>query len=390
MKWLESPQNGAESFLRQALDEAAFRTGDEIARRRLWTRLSTPLGALRVRPWLMRTAMTTALVAGTAGALLVWPRSVSIEPIPEHRTAPVAKTSPEPREPTALARVPLLDGPKIVRTKARERARLRLWGGTEADLEPNSTLVVDDKHRPAIERGRVSLAVPRQEKGHHFELGAGPYKISVLGTRFHVRVAGDSVGVDVDEGVVEVWHNQRVVRVEAGEAWTSPSTPRHSARKLPPRRVASAAPPPGWSSAPAEYHAYRAALAEGHPQKAVEILESVARGEGPAAENAAYEVGKVLRDNLSRPRQALSAWKRYRARFPRGVLRVEVDLYVLETLGMLDDRAAALGEAQDFLARYPDSERRAEISRLVERLRQETRGSASGRERSGGAGPTAF
>jgi hypothetical protein len=378
MKWLEPPQSQAEAFLRQALEEATARTGDEIARRRVWTRLAMPLGALRVRPWLMRTAMTSVLVAGTAGALLVWPRSVSMEPLPQPRPPVARQTAPEPREPTALARVPLLDGPKVVRTKAKERARLRLWGGTEADLEPNSTLVVDDRHNPSIERGRVSLAVPRQDPGRRFILAAGPYKISVLGTRFHVRVAGDSVGVDVDEGVVEVWRGPRVVRVEAGEAWTSPSTPRrHAARKR--GRIAVSAPPSAWSSAPAEYRAYRAALAEGHPQRAVEILESVARGQGPAAENAAYEVGKVLRDHLSRPRQALAAWNRYRARYPHGVLRVEVDLYVLETLGNLDDSALALREAEAFLARYPDNERRAEISRLAQRLREEVRASAVSR-----------
>src|SRR6185369_7858265 len=98
-----------------------------------------------------------------------------------------------------------------------------LWGGAEVDLEPSSAFSLDRDNRPSIDKGRVSLSVPHQKPGHRFALQAGPYTISVLGTKFQVRVAGDSVGVDVQEGVVEVSRGSRVVRVEAGEFWTSPS-----------------------------------------------------------------------------------------------------------------------------------------------------------------------
>ena len=77
MKWLEPPQDAAEQALRGALDEATRRTGDEIARRRIWTRLASlgpeVPGTPRYRQWALRVALG-AVVAGAAGGVLVWPR----------------------------------------------------------------------------------------------------------------------------------------------------------------------------------------------------------------------------------------------------------------------------------------------------------------------------
>jgi hypothetical protein len=122
------------------------------------------------------------------------------------------------------------------------------------------------------------------------------------------------------------------------------------------------------------------ALAEGHPQKALEILETLARGMGPSAENAAYEVGKILRYDLKRPRQALAAWYRYRARFPYGMLRAETDISIVDALLVVGDKSGALTEANAFLSRYPDNERRGELTRIVQQLRGDTRESLSHRE----------
>ena len=48
--------------------------------------------------------------------------------------------------------------------------------------------------------------------------------------------------------------------------------------------------------------------AKANPQRALEILENAAGGDGLEAENAAYEVGWILRDRLLRPQQAVAAW----------------------------------------------------------------------------------
>jgi hypothetical protein len=387
----------------------------------------------------VRLALLATISTAVAGAVLVWPRSIGHELRPQIVTlvthtgspgvvavAPVAASDDEDRrEPEAVARRRVLTGPTTVRTSARERVRLSLWGGTHADLEPNSILKVDRHHHTSVERGRVNVAVPRVSTGRRFAIVAGPYLISVAGTRFQLRVAGQSVGVDVEEGAVDLWRHGRMVRVEAGEAWTSPSPGRGASHRrmrartveasvasssstaadktealpppvpsLPPDEALApttmpvlpeplprlshrAAPRPAPAPAPGPFRDAQTALAEGHPQRALDILEAVARDTGAAAENACYEVGRILRDHLLRPRQALSAWNRYRARFPHGLLRVETDVSVLETYLLLGDRAGALAEAEGFVRRHPQNERRAEVDRLARTLRGDAIAGAS-------------
>jgi hypothetical protein len=381
MRWLEPSHDGVEDALRQALDAAQLRTGDEIARRRSWVRIADPGRLFFGVSWLTRLALFGTLAAGVTGALLVslWPRSTGHEqaieiaatPAP---TAPIVRT--DAREPQALPRVTMIEGPKVLRPMARRSVRLA-GSNAQVDLEPNSILTVDRRQRASIERGRVSLAVPHQPQGRHFSIGAGPCRISVLGTKFHVRVAGKNVGVDVDEGVVEVWSEGHKYTVGAGDSWTSPAAAVH-ARRLAIRETAPQRPTPTLRPSPppmmpnsGPFREAQAALAQGRPQRALEILETASRGEGPAAENAAYEVGWLLRDRLNRPRQALAAWDRYRTRFPRGLLRAETDLSVLETRLMLGEATGALVEAKAFLDRHPTSERRGEITRVVRALRGE-------------------
>src|SRR3954469_16013867 len=157
MSWLEPSQDAVEETLRRALDAARARTGDEIARRRVWTRIAEPALPGRRHPWLTRVVVVGTLAAGAAGAVLVWPRSIARErPVP-----PVAVLPPAPGQvavpPTTTVtpsqpRMAILDGPKVVRTRARQRARLRLPGNAEADLEPNSVLKVDRSQRASIDR----------------------------------------------------------------------------------------------------------------------------------------------------------------------------------------------------------------------------------------------
>lgn len=120
----------------------------------------------------------------------------------------------------------------------------------------------------------------------------------------------------------------------------------------------------------------QAALQAGDTSRALETLDRIAAGTGPAAENAAYEIGRITRYNLNRPRQAIALWDKYRTRFPSGLLRTETDLSIVDTLSSLGDAHAALREAEAFLARHPTSERRAEVQKLAERLR--AAGSAAG------------
>jgi hypothetical protein len=121
----------------------------------------------------------------------------------------------------------------------------------------------------------------------------------------------------------------------------------------------------------------RAARAAGDSRRALGLYRMLAQRGGAAGENAEYEIGRVLRDSLHQPREAVAAWRAYRAQHPRGLLRIESDLSVIETLVSVGDKAGAVTEASDFIRRYPESERRLEVARLAGDLLRE-RGDCSG------------
>jgi hypothetical protein len=238
---------------------------------------------------------------------------------------------------------------------------------------------VDRGGRPSVEGGAVAFSVPHQQTGHYVVL-AGPYRVVLLGTRFRLRHDdGHRVYVDAQEGVVEVWDRDRLARVAPGQTWASPAPPPLPEPYGPPaslaapahkRTVALATPGKGGALAADESTEdatarAQAALSAGDAGRALAIYRALAQRGGPAAENAAYEVGKVLRDRLGQPANAVVAWRRYRAEHPNGVLRAEADVSIIETLVHAGDTGAALAEANDFVRNHPDSERRAEIARIA-------------------------
>jgi tetratricopeptide (TPR) repeat protein len=111
--------------------------------------------------------------------------------------------------------------------------------------------------------------------------------------------------------------------------------------------------------------AARAARAGADPDRALEIYQRLAERGGPLAENALYEIGGIYRDQLRQPRQALVTWERYRARYPRGLLRAEADLSIVDTLSSMGESTRALKEALAFLRNHPRNERRGEIARVA-------------------------
>ena len=82
-------------------------------------------------------------------------------------------------------------------------------------------------------------------------------------------------------------------------------------------------------------------------------------------ERTVYEIGGIYHDQLKQPAKAVAAWDRYRTRYPNGLLRAEADLSVIDTLVSLGEQKRTLGESLAFLKRYPHSERRGEIARVV-------------------------
>jgi hypothetical protein len=380
MKWLETPQDEAERLLREGLDQASVRTGDEITHRRVWAKVVEGLEGTGQRQPLVRArfVLGAAVVLLGAGVVGLLQRQGSLGPVAEGSTPhpavhpQVPKAPPvAPQDEAAQLESERVPG-HVVRTRAGEHARVALGGGARAELAENSAVTWDDQHRPSIQEGSAQLTVPHQPPGWRFSVTAGPYVVTVVGTRFDVRVVDGTVGVVVREGVVEVARGSRTIRLAAGDSWQGPLHPEEtqSTRTGPAERPSVA--PPSVRAAAATHRGLRAAeaaLRAGDTNRAIELLTRTAAGTGPAAQNAAYELGRITRYTLGRPRQAVALWDKYRARFPSGLLRTEADLSILDTLSSLGDVRAALAEADAFLSRHPGSERRPEVQKLAERLR---------------------
>lgn len=408
MKWLEHPQNEAERLLRDGLDQAARRTGDEITHRRGWAKVADALiePEPRFSGRLLLASVSVAVAVLAVAGVLVYPYLGSRvppdladrtgkQPVPPVPAQPI--TSPETSNKTpdqvALEESERAPG-KVVRTRKGERARVALGGGAVAELAEDSAITWDSQHRPSVEQGTATLAVPHQPPGWRFSVTAGPYVVTVVGTKFDVKVGSRTVGVEVSEGIVEVWRGSRSTRLVAGDAWNGPLYPEESGTPSglgSSGLAASAAPSVAKAAAPSErphlaapstplvpnkpvsstargVQDAQSALQAGDVNRAADILTHTAQGSGPAAENAAYELARITRYNLGRPRQAVVLWDKYRTRFPSGLLRTEADLSIVDTLSQLGEVQAALSEAKAFLSRHPNSERRGEVQRLIERL----------------------
>ncbi|HEY0715514.1 MAG TPA: FecR family protein [Polyangia bacterium] len=374
MRWLEGnedknddkdePNAEALARLRKGFDLAADRT-DELAVRRVWGRLQEmPMWQpRRFRPLVISGGLT--LAAGAAAGFL----AMSLQ-VPEIAPAQITAAPVAPVE--VDTRVPMLLGPATLQTGVQEAKKVRLKGGAVVAVSPRSRLEVDAGQRPRVKNGRVGLQVPRQPPGEQFTVEAGPYMIVVVGTKFDVSSDDRQVEVDVEEGVVEVWRDGNMVRLTAGESWQGLVETNvdagQAAPVVPKRTVVRPAISPQ-QMASERFDEAKRALASGDTLGGLTILRELSEGKGATAENSSYELGLVLRDRLDQPREAVAAWKRYRERFPNGLLRAETDLSVIETELTSGNQRAALVEAESFLGRHAQNERRSEVLELVKRLR---------------------
>ena len=406
-RWLEGSPDPVAGEVRLALDDAQARTGDDVALRRIWSKVSQATSpVLRPRAlarwrWFVGGVVSSAGLAAVL-AVAFWPVRVAqpvaatapaaARPIAARASALLSAPTPAPTPAPASARR-LVMGPTSIEAAAGEALVVQLAGGVGAALAPHATLAVDEQQAPTVLYGSVHFSVPHQAPGRTFVVAVAGYRVVVVGTKFRIAT-GARVAVEVDEGMVEVWREKtRLARLAVGESWSGAAVPPLAAAESAPlAQVPAPGAPPAVSHrarirrAPATIaaavaaiddraagagggapHAAEAegALAAGDVHRSLELYgEILARG-GPAAENAAYEIGKILRDRLLQPEAAVAAWRRYRDQNENGVLRVEADVSIIETLVQLGDREGALAEASQFLRRHPDSERRGEIARIA-------------------------
>jgi transmembrane sensor len=252
---------------------------------------------------------------------------------------------------------------------------LALEPGTEIAVEEDSPALVQLR----LDRGRARFDVtPRTERS--FEVRAGKVLVKVVGTVFDVEVVADRVGVSVEKGMVVVDWGRGQKRLSAGEhGWfppvvlsdgaeaAGPDTAAHASGggKGTSSRRAAAAPPtePNVQDLFAQADSQRA---RGNPARAAELLKQILREypEDPRASLAAFTLGRVLLNELARPREAAAAFYQVRekapaSQFAEDALAREIDAWKRASE---PERARAL--ATQYLERYP-SGRHAQRVRIL-------------------------
>ena len=239
---------------------------------------------------------------------------------------------------------------------------------------------------------------------------AGEVVVEVLGTRFLVERVEARVHVVVERGVVRVSSRGVMRTLEAGasgwfpeelpteakkpvepepEVVAPPTEPEVVAPKVvePPRRpvkrepVVKAAAPPTWTtlarsgdfdgawsamkSAPAPRDepaelllAADVARLSRHPEEALAPLRRVleAHARDPRAPLAAFTLGRVLLDDLGRPKEAAAAFERARGLAPEAPLAEDALAREVEALSRAQSPEAK-ARAETFVQRYPSSAR---------------------------------
>jgi hypothetical protein len=327
---------------------------EERAWRALQARLAAPPPSRRWAIWpaslgaSAAVALVLALYPAHRPALPVQSAAPSAAPPPVTVAAPAPPAEPLPLVLSPRLR-PLSGGP------------IRLAGGALLYLGQRTRAQGSEQGgqtRLVLESGTLTLTVA-PGRPDRVSVVAGPYRFVDLGTIFRVTRTGKRVHLRVDEGRVAVWRGHHLVAaVNAGGHWSSPAAPTPVAADL----VAPEDP----------IQSCAASLAEGSARDAVACYRRLAGGGTLAAEAALYEEARVLTRHLRDLPGALATLREHRRRFPRGALRAEVDLTLVELLPRLGRYQEALDESGALLSHDPRHERAAELHLLRGNLLRES------------------
>jgi tetratricopeptide (TPR) repeat protein len=375
-RWLDEAEDPARLALRRGLDEAERFAHSEVMQRRVWSRVSDPARTWRAT---RRAFARGALVASALTALIVVVvERASVRSVAGGDSRVALKAGGPATDALAVAAPAGI----VVETRVGERIVRLLPRGARAEVAPGTLMAVDEQGRPDLRRGEVRFSVAAaSEDAQRFSVRVFSYRVVVAGARFVVKAEAQSVTIAVEDGVAEIWNGSRMVRIGSGETWSSAAGPERETGgsghlgapraahgrgpALAPASSALAQPDQADQQDRDDLAAARSARAASDPRRALAIYEHLATRTGPAAENALYEIGGIYHDQLRQPGKAVAAWDRYRTRYPNGLLRAEADLSLIDTLATLDDGTRTLNEALAFLKRYPHSERRGEVARVV-------------------------
>jgi len=329
-----------------------------------------------------RTGMALAAVVVCAVALFIGLRHRTHAPALQQAT-PVAKANPE-----LLFR--LHDGTTVSSVAPKTRVDTVVASSDEVVL------------RVASGEARFDVA---HQKGRQFHVVAGQVRVTVIGTRFTVSNTAGGVRVRVERGHVRVDWPAGSIQLYAGEErWvprsvTRPSAPapkpqeeatapRHSAPLSPPASAPAPRPKASWRDLAQSgeyeraYHrlvsggsgavrdepgdlllAADVARLGGHPADAVKYLQSVvsAHAGDARAPLAAFTLGRVLLDDLGRPRPAAQAFATALRLAPHGALAQDALAREVEAWSHAGESALAHERAEQYLKEFPKGRRAAAV-----------------------------
>jgi len=404
---LDGEGPGAE-LLRRFARQAPHAPGENAAWDGTLARLGRDAGRHRAR---LIFALVVGAVTGAAALYVASsPRThllagAAKPPVPLASPAPSA--SPRATLPAAVPApapaAPFADAPHI--QLGRGAVGLPL-GAAELVGEAEVTLSRDGSARAfatptaatvELAAGALDLHVEKRQAdaNHAFEVAAGPYRFTVLGTVFRVARTGDDVTLSVTEGRVAVSQGANTLAIiTAGGFWsgaagkeaeaessprrdladrttaTSPAPGRLVALRAPGREVPPEAkpfdPPATASASPSAAGPCAARASAGDAAGAADCYSTAAAASGAelGAEIGLYEAARLYRDALGQPARAVATLQEAQRRFPAGVLSTEVSLSLAELLPKVGRYQEALDEAAAILRRHPTEAHAAELHLL--------------------------
>lgn len=287
-----------------------------------------------------------------------------------------------------------------------EAPLLRLPDGTEVAAASRDAHVEPVKVTPSAALVRLTAGSARfrvsHTEGRVFEVLARNVTVTVVGTLFVVGIEPRGVEVSVEEGRVrvrsaegtrELVAGQRTfVPTSAGELTAQPVNPAPDVGQSPAPAPKSASPREAvsWQSL-AEDGDYAAAFSHiaadtaavkdepadlllaadvarlsGHPERALPWLERVVRGHAAdsRAPLGAFTLGRILLDQLGRPREAAAAFDTVRRLAPNGALAQDALAREVESWSRAGDATLARRRAEEYVELYPNGRRLKAVKRL--------------------------
>lgn len=324
-----------------------------------------------------RTARSVLLLAATALLLVLGIGPVRRALEPSELVAEAQAPRPD-RAPVLLA---LDDGSSVSRASIDARV-------TPLEVTPTTTKL-------RLQRGEARFEVaPQRER--QFQVLAPGVTITVLGTAFRVALTTAGVRVTVEHGRVEIRCWDQRTELWTGGQQLCPATPPPASA---PANPASAAPIPQPSADPGpprqraatswrtlahegDYQgAYSRLSAEGvnavrdepadllfaadvarlsgHPGDAVTRLERVLQTHSAdsRAPLAAFTLGRILLDELGRPREAAESFALARRLAPTGAMAQDSLAREVESWSRAGESRSAREKAKQYLDRYPEGRR---------------------------------